>query len=80
MKQIYVGNLLSTVTVEDIEELLAPYGTVYSAKIIAETEPGQPHAYAFVEMDEQNADEAIRKLDGTEFFGRTLKMQEAISE
>jgi cold-inducible RNA-binding protein len=80
MKEIYVGNLLYSVTAEDLQMLFAPYGTVYSIKIIAETEPKHPHAYAFVEMMEEDAKEAIRRLDGVEFFGHSLRVEEAMPD
>ncbi len=78
MKEIYVGNLLYSITSDDIKAIFAPYGTVYSVRVIAETRPGRPHAYAFVEMDDEAADEAIRKLDGVDFFDRTLRVEEAM--
>lgn len=80
MKEIYVGNLLYSVTADDLQMLFAAYGSVHSITIIAETEPKHPHAYAFVEMMEENAKEAIRMLDGVEFFGRTLRVEEAMPE
>jgi RNA recognition motif-containing protein len=80
MNEIYVGNLLYSVTNEDLQMLFAPYGAVYSITIITEVEPKHPHAYAFVEMADEDAEKAIRMLDGVEFFGRTLRVEGARPE
>jgi RNA recognition motif-containing protein len=80
VKELYVGNLLFSVTLDEVRDLFAPYGTVYDAKLVAEREPGRPHAFAFVEMQENAADEAIQVLDGSEFMGLTLRVEEAKSD
>jgi RNA recognition motif-containing protein len=80
MKEIYVGNLLYSVTSDEVQTLFEPYGTVYSIKIIGETEPKHPHAYAFVEMGDEEAEAAIRLLNGTQYFDRTLRVEEAMPE
>jgi RNA recognition motif-containing protein len=80
VKELYVGNLLYSVTLDEVTALFAQYGTVHNAKLLAEREPGHPHAYAFVEMEESAADAAILALDGTEFMGLTLLVEEAKPE
>jgi RNA recognition motif-containing protein len=80
MKELSVGNLLYSVGYDEVRDLFADYGTVYTVKLIAERVPGHPHAFAFVEMEDSAADAAIRSLDGAEFLGRALRVEEARPE
>lgn len=80
MKEIYIGNLLYLVTADDLRELFEPYGAVRDVRVIAEREPRHPHAYAFVDMDDREAAGAIAALDGVDFMGRTLRVEESMSE
>lgn len=77
MKEIYVGNLRFDTTIDEIRDLFALYGPIYSIDLFTESEPGRPHAFAFIHMDANEADAAIEALDGAEFLGRTLKVEEA---
>ena len=77
-KNIYVGNLPFRTTEESVRDLFARYGEVQSVKLISDRETGKPRGFGFVEMDDDAAaDEAIKSLDGTEFEGRNLKVNEA---
>ncbi len=77
MKQIYVGNLPYRSSEEEVRELFAQFGEVNSVKLITDRETGRPRGFGFVEMDDQSALEAIEALDGKEFDGRVLKVNEA---
>jgi RNA recognition motif-containing protein len=77
VKELYVGNLLYSVRYDEVRDLFAQFGTVHNVKLIAERKPGHPHAFAFVEMGEDAADAAILALDGVEFLGLTLRVEEA---
>ena len=77
MKQIYVGNLPYRSSEEEVRELFAQYGEVNSVKLITDRETGRPRGFGFVEMEETSAQEAIEALDGQEFDGRRLKVNEA---
>ena len=77
MKSIYVGNLPFQTTETDLEELFSRYGTVNSAKVISDRETGRSRGFGFVEMEDGDADEAISKLNGEDFQGRTLRINEA---
>jgi RNA recognition motif-containing protein len=79
VKELYVGNLLYEVTLDDVTALFSQYGVVHDARVVAEREPGRPHAYAFVTMEDVAADEAMRALDGEEFMGLTLLVEGANS-
>jgi RNA recognition motif-containing protein len=80
MQEVYVGNLLYSTTMDDVRELFAAYGDVYSVKLIAEREPGHPHAYAFIEMANGAANAAVLGLDRLDYMGRTLRVEYANGE
>lgn len=75
-KNIYVGNLPWSATEQDVETLFATYGQVTSVKLISDRETGRARGFGFVDM-ESGADEAIAALDGSEYGGRSLKVNEA---
>lgn len=77
MKTIYVGNLPFNSSEDEIRELFAQHGDVQSVKLITDRETGRPRGFGFVEMDNDAAMAAISTLDGTEFGGRTLRVNEA---
>ena len=69
-----------TTTEDELTNLFGQYGTVLSANIIYDRETQRPKGFAFVEMeDEQAATAAISQLDGQEFGGRNLRVNESIS-
>ena len=77
MKKIYVGNLPWTCTEEELNNLFAEVGTVHSAAIVTDRETGRSRGFAFVEMDDDAADQAIEKVNGTEMEGRQLNISES---
>lgn len=80
MTELYVGNLLYEVTIAELRALFSPYGTPYLVDLFTEPGPDKPHAYAFVEMENDEARVAIQALDGTDFMGLTLRVEEAQGE
>jgi len=76
-RKIYVGNISFDTTESDLESLFATHGTVASVTLITDRETGRSRGFAFVEMDADGADDAIRALDGTQLGGRTLRVNEA---
>ncbi|NDV19398.1 RNA-binding protein [Pseudodesulfovibrio sp. JC047] len=76
-KNIYVGNLPWSSTEEDVRAAFEAYGEVISVKLINDRETGRPRGFGFVEMEDHGALEAIENLDGTDFGGRNLKVNEA---
>ncbi|MDE0042100.1 MAG: RNA-binding protein [Candidatus Poribacteria bacterium] len=75
---IYVGNLSFDATDEDLREVFEQHGRVESAKIIMDSYSGRSRGFGFVEMsDESEARAAISGLDGQEFMGRALRVDEA---
>ena len=78
MKKIYVGNLSRNTSEQELEAAFSVYGAIRSVAIIRDRYTGDSRGFGFVEMDnEQEAGEAIGKLNGTELGGRTLTVNEA---
>lgn len=75
-KNLYVGNLPFRVTSDDLREAFGQYGKVTQAQIISDRATGQSRGFGFVEM-ETGAEEAISAMNGAEFQGRTLTVNEA---
>ncbi len=76
-KNIYVGNLPWSATEEEVRAAFEAYGEVVSVKLIEDRETGRPRGFGFVEMEDAGADEAIKNLDGSDFGGRNIKVNEA---
>jgi RNA recognition motif-containing protein len=74
---IYVGNLPFNTTAADLEALFGEYGTVESAAIINDRETGRSRGFGFVEMENSAGARAIEELDGADYNGRNLKVNEA---
>ncbi|WP_461209132.1 RNA recognition motif domain-containing protein [Desulfocurvus sp. DL9XJH121] len=76
-KSIYVGNLPWSVSEDDVRGAFEAYGSVNSVKLIEDRETGRPRGFGFVEMEDDAALAAIEALDGTDFGGRNIKVNEA---
>jgi RNA recognition motif-containing protein len=75
---IYVGNLPYKATEEDLRQVFEEFGTVTSTSIIIDRETGRPRGFAFVEMANDNEGaKAIEAMNGTEWLGRLLSVNEA---
>jgi RNA recognition motif-containing protein len=77
MKSLYVGNLPFTVSEDELRSLFADYGTVESVRLVMDRETGRPRGFGFVEMADSDAARAIQELNGTDFGGRSLRINEA---
>jgi RNA recognition motif-containing protein len=78
LKNIFVGNLDFSATEESIRALFEPYGGVDKVDVITDRDTGRSRGFAFVEMaDADAADRAIAGLNGSNFGGRTLNVNEA---
>ncbi|MDD5260886.1 MAG: RNA-binding protein [Methylacidiphilales bacterium] len=77
MKSIFVGNLPFKATEDEIEQLFAAHGKVLSVKLLTDRETGKPRGFGFVEMEDGEAATAIAALDGQDFQGRPLRINEA---
>ena len=77
MTKLYVGNLPFTVTEEAVRNLFAPHGTVEKISLITDRDTGRPRGFGFVEMSNADASRAMQALNGQDFSGRPLKINEA---
>jgi len=77
MKSIFVGNLPFKATEDEIEQVFSAHGKVHAVKLLTDRETGKPRGFGFVEMDDAEAEVAIRALDGQDFQGRALRINEA---
>ncbi|MCB2228533.1 MAG: RNA-binding protein [Desulfarculaceae bacterium] len=75
-KNLYVGNLSFSTNDQTLQGLFEQYGEVDSARVITDRETGRSRGFGFVEMS-SGAEEAIKALDGTDFEGRNIKVNEA---
>ena len=77
-KNIYVGNLVWDATSDDLLVLFQEHGAVARAQVITDRETGRSRGFGFVEMDnDAEAQKAIEALNGAEFRGRALTVNEA---
>jgi len=78
MKNLFVGDMSFQTTESDLNALFKPFGQVGRVHIAMDRETGRARGFAFVEMpNDEEAARAIAALDGKEFGGRNLKVNEA---
>ncbi len=77
-KKLYVGNLPDSATEKDLSDKFAVFGTVKSVKLITDHVTSRTRGFGFIEMmSEAAAHAAIDSLDGTDYDGRPMKVNEA---
>ena len=77
-KNLYIGNLSYGVTEEDLKKNFGEIGECIAANIVRDKYSGNSRGFGFVEMaNEEEAQEAIRRLNGAELSGRKIIVQEA---
>lgn len=77
MTKLYVGNMPFTATEDAVRALFAPHGTVEKISLIMDRDTGRPRGFGFVEMSNADAARAIQALNGQDFEGRALRINEA---
>lgn len=76
--KMYVGNLSYDVTQEELQALFEAHGAVSDVFIVKDRESGRPRGFAFVTMEtKESMDAAIEALNGADFMGRNLAINEA---
>lgn len=77
-KQIYAGNLSYQMSDDNLRELFQQHGEVTSVKIIRYPDSGKSKGFGFIEMsNDEEADAAIEKLNGSEIQGRNIRVNVA---
>jgi len=77
MTKLFVGNLSFDTTEDSLRTLFAQHGTVETIALISDRDTGRPRGFGFIEMSNPDAARAMQALDGKDFEGRTLKVNEA---
>jgi len=76
VKSIFVGNLDFGVTEDQIRALFEPHGAIERVSIMTDRDTGRSRGFGFVEMSTaEEAAEAVKKFNGQEVDGRTLKVE-----
>ncbi|MBE3604519.1 RNA-binding protein [bacterium] len=77
-RRLYVGNLAWTVTDQDLHDVFSEAGKVENSQVIMDRATNRSRGFGFVEMaNDEDADNAIKKLNGREIKGRSIKVNEA---
>jgi len=78
MTKLYVGRISYATNDQTLRELFEQYGAVVSAQVITDRETGRSKGFGFVEMEnDEDAQAAIKALDGQEADGRTIMVNVA---
>ncbi|HEX4946622.1 MAG TPA: RNA-binding protein [Blastocatellia bacterium] len=76
--KLYIGNLASETSDQDLEQLFAQAGTVEAVSIINDRNTGQPRGFAFVNMaTREEGEAAIKQCNGQRLHRRSLIVKEA---
>jgi RNA recognition motif-containing protein len=76
--KIFVGNFSFSTTEDDLRSLFSPFGNIDTISVITDRTTGRSRGFGFVEMgDRGQAEKAIESLNGTQFGGRSLNINEA---
>jgi RNA recognition motif-containing protein len=76
--KLFVGNLSSDTTGEELRTLFTGAGAVESCQLITDRDSGASKGFAFIEMDSRdNANSAKEKFNGQDLHGRALKVDDA---
>jgi RNA recognition motif-containing protein len=77
MTRIYVGNLPLSANEEAVRALFATYGKVQTLSLVNDRQTGVPRGFGFVEMSTDDAARAVQGLDGKDYDGRPMRVNEA---
>jgi RNA recognition motif-containing protein len=77
MTRLYVGNLPFSADEEAVRVLFAAFGTVQAVSLVNDRQTGTPRGFGYVEMSTDDAARAMHGLDGRDFGGRPMKVNEA---
>jgi len=78
MMKLFVGGLPFSTTDDELREAFAKFGAVASARVVTDRETGRSRGFGFVEFEDDEAGKAaLQAMNGADFGGRTLKVDEA---
>ncbi|XP_058292236.1 cleavage stimulation factor subunit 2 tau variant isoform X3 [Hylobates moloch] len=81
LRSVFVGNIPYEATEEQLKDIFSEVGSVVSFRLVYDRETGKPKGYGFCEyQDQETALSAMRNLNGREFSGRALRVDNAASE
>lgn len=76
--KLFIGNLDYSVTSDDLRQAFSQVGTVVDAVVLMDKMTGRSRGFGFVEMSsDDEAKQAIEKLNGSELKGRKINVNEA---
>jgi RNA recognition motif-containing protein len=76
-KTLYVGNLPWSMSEEELADAFAAHAHVVSARIITDRETGRSRGFGFVEVEDQDVEQAVEAMNGTQLGARDIIVNEA---
>ncbi len=76
-KNLFVGNLPWSATEDDLTQLVAPHATVLAARVATDRDTGRSRGFGFVEVADEQLQQAVDALQGVEMGDRLLTINEA---
>ena len=76
-KTLYVGNLPWSMTEEELAQAFSAHAQVLNARIITDRETGRSRGFGFVEVEDDDVEQAVEAMNGTQLNGRDIVVNEA---
>jgi RNA recognition motif-containing protein len=77
VKSLYVGNLPWSASEEELRQAFEAHAPVTSARVIRDRETDRSRGFGFVEVEDNDAPKVIKEMNGFQFNGRSLIVNEA---
>lgn len=77
VKTLFVGNLPWSANADELTSVFGEHGKVVNSRIIADRESGRSRGYGFVEVEDEDAEKVISVMNGQDFKGRVITVNEA---
>ncbi len=76
-RTLYVGNLPWRTDADELNNFFSSYGNVVNSRVIVDRETGRSRGFGFVEVNDEDVQKIIDALNGADFQGRILTVNEA---
>lgn len=76
-KTLYVGNLPWSLTEDELAQAFSAHAQVVGARIITDRETGRSRGFGFVEVQDEDVEQAVEAMNGTQLGGRDIIVNEA---